>query len=102
MAADDANIRQRLAQALEAMAVDTEAVGTILCDDHALCDRFAHELQAIDRLAQLQRVIAQMLRAPSLDSAEQLCSIGALREQLFGADHARANGSHDDRGGAFG
>lgn len=97
---DSAAIRHRLAATLEAMAADTEAVGAILCDDIALCDRFAQELQAIDRLTQWQRVIAQMLRAPSIEAAEALCSIGALRERLLGLEHARAD--RDDHSGVFG
>jgi two-component system chemotaxis response regulator CheB len=74
---------RRIAAELRATAEGTEDVGNFLTDDPDLCERYAKELQAIDRLAQRQRCLADMITAATLDEAKAVCSLDELVRVIF-------------------
>ncbi|MDO7843645.1 response regulator [Sphingomonas immobilis] len=74
---------RRIAAELRATAEGTEEVGNFLTDDPDLCERYAKELQAIDRLAQRQRCLADMITAATLDEAKAACSLDELVRVIF-------------------
>lgn len=70
----------RVADVLEGLAHEVEALGHELCGDPELLARFIGELQRFDRIAQFQRELAGLLRADCHQTA-----LGQLRmDELAG------------------
>jgi hypothetical protein len=63
-----------IARVLDALGAEIETLGAKLCADAAIVARHSADLQDIDRIAQYQHALAEVLRANGLDGA-----IGALR-----------------------
>lgn len=68
---------------LREVADEIELLGEVLCGDEEFVDRHINKLQAIDLLAQTQRVMATLLeRNLSAEAIEEVC-LDALRQRLF-------------------
>ncbi len=98
---DRDELHRRVARQLATMAVETEAVGALICGDAALCIRFHKELQAIDRLAQWQRSISAILLAKTVEQAWDACSMDEVAHLLsghFDGSSGSQSGASEDSG----
>lgn len=79
-----------VAEVLDEIALDIEALGCGLCLDPALVAAHGESLQAIDRLAQTMAALAHVMRSACLDSAMAGVALEDLRDKLVAA-HARVD-----------
>lgn len=73
---------RQIASILEDLSAEIEALGAALCADPHLSNRHCETLQAIDRVAQNQRWLAQVLRADCRTTAAEQIGVEALRYRL--------------------
>ncbi len=74
----------RVAGVMDELACEIEGLGHKLCLDPSLVAGHMCELQAIDRIAQYQRALGELLRAECITSAAASIGLDDLIEQLFG------------------
>lgn len=74
----------RVADVLENLAHEIEALGHDLCGDPELLARYIGELQRFDRIAQFQRELAGLLRADCHRTALSKLRMDELAELLSG------------------
>lgn len=72
----------RVASLLDGLGGEIEALGTELCGDPAVVNRHMGILQAIDRIGQLQRGLARVLRAESPGHAIDATGLQELEIRL--------------------
>ncbi|HQS69296.1 MAG: hypothetical protein B7Y36_17145 [Novosphingobium sp. 28-62-57] len=72
----------RVAEVLDMLGEEVEALGRQLCTDPALVATFMNELQAIDRIAQHQHALASLLRADCMTSAVNSLGLEELAQRL--------------------
>ena len=72
----------QIADILDEIGNEIEALGAALCDDPTLCARHIEALQSIDLIAQKQRWLAELLRADSHDAIVERIGVEALRERF--------------------
>lgn len=73
---------ERVAAIVDALGGEIEALGELLCSDPAVSARFAHQLQAIDVIAQKQRQLASIIAASEIHDAIANLSLDELRTAL--------------------
>lgn len=81
-----------MAEVLNELGTEVEALGEVLCRDAAFADRHCRELQAIDLIAQKQRALASILAAGFSEHEMRRISLDALRERFCGFLEESANG----------
>lgn len=72
-----------IAQVLDRLGAETDALGATLCADPALAARHCHALQAVDRIAQMQRSLAALLLADCHACAVAGLGMAELQAQLL-------------------
>jgi len=72
----------RVAEVLDGMGLEIESLGTRLCADPAFVATHLDDLQAIDRIAQFQHALADVLRAQCMTSALDCIGIDELAARL--------------------
>ena len=73
----------RIAEELEKLRHETEALGATLCSDVDVAMRHIGALQSLDRLAQTQLALAKILRADDPSEALAATDLHNLRERLM-------------------
>ena len=73
-----------MAEVLNELGTEVEALGEVLCRDAAFADRHCRELQAIDLIAQKQRALAAILAAGFSEQEMRRISLDALRKRFCG------------------
>lgn len=73
-----------MAEVLGELGSEIEALGEVLCRDEDFAARHMRELQAIDLIAQKQRVLATILAAGFSASEMRSISLEALRHRFAG------------------
>ena len=73
-----------MAEVLGELGSEIEALGEVLCRDENFAARHMRELQAIDLIAQKQRVLATILAAGFSASEMRSISLEALRHRFAG------------------
>ena len=81
-----------MAEVLDELGTEVEALGEVLCRDVAFADRHCRELQAIDLIAQKQRALAAILAAGFCEQEMRRISLDALRERFSGFLEDSASG----------
>lgn len=81
-----------MAEVLNELGTEVEALGEVLCRNAAFADRHCRELQAIDLIAQKQRALAAILAAGFSEDEMRRVSLDALRERFCGFLEGSANG----------
>lgn len=81
-----------MAEVLNELGTEVEAIGELLCRDAAFAGRHCRELQAIDLIAQKQRELAALLAAGFSEDEMRRISLDALRERFCGFLKESANG----------
>lgn len=76
---------QKIADELEQMRGETEALGADLCSDADVVMRHLNALQCLDRLAQTQLALAKILRADDPSEALSKTDLHSLRDRLMRA-----------------
>lgn len=84
----DMDMRSRLAEELERMSEGVETLGAQLCSDPVLVSKHMNSLQDLDLLAQIQRCVAEVLRATDFRDAAANCSLADLAGRLVGQGDA--------------
>lgn len=82
-----------MADVLNELGAEVEALGEVLCRDGAFVGKHVRELQAIDLIAQKQRALAAILAAGFSDEEMQRISLEALRLRFSGFLDERGAGS---------
>lgn len=77
-----------VADVLDELAVDFEALGCSLCSDPYVIDNHSPSLQVVDRMSQMMAALAHVMRSAYLDSAMAGIALEELRVKLVAA-HAR-------------
>lgn len=72
-----------IVEILVEVADEIEMLGEVLCSDDDFADRHMQQLQAIDLIAQTQRVIATLLDRNLAPEAIDEVGLDALRERLY-------------------
>lgn len=72
----------RVAEVLDLLGEEVEALGRQLCADPALVSSYLTEMQAIDRIAQHQHALASLLRADCMSSAINTLGLEELAHRL--------------------
>lgn len=72
----------RVAQVLDLLGEEIEELGQELCRDPEMVARHMTHLQAIDRIAQHQHALADLLRAECMSSAVQALGLEDLAARL--------------------
>ena len=72
----------RVADVLDGMGLEIEALGERLCADSAFVATHLADLQAIDRIAQYQHALASVVRADCIATAIDLIGIDELADRL--------------------
>lgn len=87
-----------MAEVLGELGAEIEALGEVLCRDEDFAGRHMRELQAIDLIAQKQRVLASILTHGFSASEMQRISLDALRHRFCGfIDEAQDDGESPAR-----
>ncbi|CCA92689.1 hypothetical protein [Novosphingobium sp. PP1Y] len=73
-----------MAEVLNELGSEVEALGEVFCRDAGFADRHMRELQAIDLIAQKQRVLAAILAAGFSEQEMRRISLDALRSRFCG------------------
>src|SRR3546814_15293800 len=73
-----------MAEVLGELGSEIEALGEVLCRDEDFAARHMRELQAIDLIAQKQRVLATILAAGFSATEMRSISLEALRHRFSG------------------
>ena len=81
-----------MAEVLNELGTEVEALGEVLCRDAAFAGRHCRELQAIDLIAQKQRALAAILAAGFSEQEMRRISLDALRERFCGFLEESASG----------
>ena len=84
---DTAEVRKwldRIAQELERVSHEIDALSETLCEDQGLMENSLVALQAMDVIRQQQYYIAQILRAEDFGAAARSCPMTALTARLAG------------------
>jgi hypothetical protein len=82
-----------MAEVLGELGEEIEALGEVLCRDEDFAGRHMRELQAIDLIAQKQRVLASILTHGFNATEMRRISLDALRQRFGGfIDDADADG----------
>lgn len=81
-----------MAEVLNELGTEVEALGEVLCRDADFADRHCRELQAIDLIAQKQRALAAILVAGFSEQEMRRISLDALRARFGGFLEESANG----------
>lgn len=71
-----------IAGVLDRLGSETDALGASLCADPAMAAAHMHALQAIDRIAQMQRSLAALLLADCHACALEALGMAELQAQL--------------------
>ncbi len=74
---------QAIAQVLDRLGAETDALGASLCADPAIAAQHMHALQAVDRIAQMQRSLAALLVADCHACAVAALGMADLQAQLL-------------------
>jgi hypothetical protein len=72
----------RVADVLDGLGLEIEALGERLCADPAFVAEHLDQLQSIDRIAQFQHALAKLLRAECVTSALDLIGLDELADRL--------------------
>ena len=70
---------QRVSEVLLELSSEIEQLGAVLCEDSEICERHAALLQQIDRIAQTQRGLADIVAAPNPELAIDAVNLDRLR-----------------------
>jgi CheY-like chemotaxis protein len=81
VAASEATHRQ-IAEVLEELSQEVEALGASLCGDMDIAMRHMDTLQAIDLIAQKQRSLAAVLNADCVVEGVERIGLEKLRERM--------------------
>lgn len=81
-----------MAEVLNELGTEVEALGEVFCRDAGFADRHCRELQAIDLIAQKQRALASILAAGFSEHEISRISLDALRERFCGFLEESASG----------
>ncbi|MBK6800639.1 hypothetical protein [Novosphingobium sp.] len=73
---------QAIARILDRLGAETDALGAGLCADPGLAAAHMHALQAIDRIAQMQRSLAALLLADCHACALSAVGMAELQAEL--------------------
>jgi hypothetical protein len=73
-----------MAEVLNELGAEVEALGEVLCRDPDFVGRHVRELQAIDLIAQKQRALAAILADGFSDKEMRRISLDALRSRFSG------------------
>lgn len=73
---------EAIARVLDRLGAETDALGAALCADPALAAAHMHALQAIDRIAQMQRSLAALLLADCHACALAAIGMAELQAEL--------------------
>ncbi|SLJ86391.1 hypothetical protein [Novosphingobium mathurense] len=89
-----------MAEVLNELGSEVEALGEVFCRDAAFAGRHMRELQAIDLIAQKQRVLASILTAGFSEQEMRRISLDALRSRFCGflEDEDSTPGTVADKG----
>ena len=81
-----------MAEVLNELGTEVEALGEVLCRDATFVERHCRELQAIDLIAQKQRALAAILAAGFSEHEMRRISLDTLRERFSSFLEPRASG----------
>lgn len=73
-----------MAEVLGELGAEVEALGEVLCRDAGFAGRHLRELQAIDLIAQKQRVLATILAAGFSEEEMRRITLDTLRKRFCG------------------
>ena len=71
-----------IADVLDEISAEIEALGAALCEDPQFCTRHVEALQSIDLIAQKQRWLAELMRADSREVLVDSIGIEALQQRF--------------------
>lgn len=80
-----------MAEVLDELGAEVEALGEVLCRDATFADRHYRELQAIDLIAQKQRALAAVLAGGFSEQEMRGISLDRLRERFCGFVETSSN-----------
>jgi hypothetical protein len=84
-----------MAEVLNELGTEVEALGEVLCRDENFVERHCRELQAIDLIAQKQRALAAILAGGFSEQEMRRISLDALRQRFSGFLEDSANGHEE-------
>lgn len=71
-----------IADVLDEISAEIEALGAALCEDPHLCARHVEALQSIDLIAQKQRWLAELMRADCRETLVDSIGVEALQQRF--------------------
>lgn len=73
----------RVADVLDSLGAETEALGETLCADPAIVAAHLTQLQALDRIAQFQHALAVVLRSDCMSAAVEQTGLDELVDRVM-------------------